>query len=233
MAEQPALVVSCEHAARRVPARYRASFAAHGPLLASHRGYDAGSLELARRLAARLNVPLYAGRWTRLLVDLNRSPGHPALFSELTRTLPRAERERIVGAYYRPYRAALAAALEAVIRRRRRVLHVSVHSFTPVLDGVTRRADIGLLYDPGRPAERLLAAAWCRALQARHGLHVRRNYPYRGTADGVTTWLRRHFPDPAYAGIELELNQRLLPLSRALGAAIAATLAEAMRPVQD
>jgi hypothetical protein len=37
---------------------------------------------------------------------------------------------------------------------------------------------------------------------------VRRNYPYRGYADGLTTWLRKRYPDPAYAGIELEINQK-------------------------
>jgi hypothetical protein len=39
---------------------------------------------------------------------------------------------------------------------------------------------------------------------------VRRNYPYRGTADGFTTYLRRQFSARKYLGIELEVNQSLL-----------------------
>ena len=39
-------------------------------------------------------------------------------------------------------------------------------------------------------------------------LTVRRNYPYAGKGDGLTTWFRRHLPPRAYVGIELEVNQR-------------------------
>jgi hypothetical protein len=37
---------------------------------------------------------------------------------------------------------------------------------------------------------------------------VRRNYPYRGSADGLTTHLRRLHPDGRYAGVEIEVNQK-------------------------
>ena len=39
-------------------------------------------------------------------------------------------------------------------------------------------------------------------------LRVRRNYPYRGDADGLTTTLRRRFPWQRYLGIEIEVNQK-------------------------
>jgi predicted N-formylglutamate amidohydrolase len=82
-----------------------------------------------------------------------------------------------------------------------------------VLDGKVRQADVGLLYDPRRERERALAARWKAAiLERRPGLGVRFNYPYAGRADGLTTALRRRFPDERYAGIELEVNQRF-PLS--------------------
>lgn len=229
MTERRRLIVTCEHASRRVPARYRPLFAGHRQRLAGHHGYDPGSLALARRLATLLEVPLFTGSWTRLLVDLNRSVGHRGLFSDITRELSQPERERIIAGYYRPYRAAVERALAESLRHNRRVLHVSVHSFTPVLNGATRNADIGLLYNPARPAERALAGQWKRALTSRLALRIRCNYPYRGTADGFTTWLRKRFPDPAYAGIELELNQRLLPLSAPLVMSVAATLGECLQ----
>jgi hypothetical protein len=37
---------------------------------------------------------------------------------------------------------------------------------------------------------------------------VRRNYPYRGYADGLTTHLRRRYRGRAYIGIEIEVNQK-------------------------
>ena len=100
-----------------------------------------------------------------------------------------------------------------------RVVHISVHSFTPRLRGVTRRADIGLLYDPGRRLETTLSLAWKRAFR-RHAprLRVRCNYPYRGTSDGLTRALRRRFGPRHYAGVEFELNQaRVVPDPKAYG----------------
>jgi hypothetical protein len=39
---------------------------------------------------------------------------------------------------------------------------------------------------------------------------VRRNYPYAGKGDGLTSFLRRRFPPGAYIGIELEINQGIV-----------------------
>ena len=110
-------------------------------MLRTHRGFDAGSLAMARDLADGLGAPLVCSTTTRLLVDLNRSVGHPRLFSEVTRGLPPAERERILEEHYRPYRR---QAEDWVATQRRPVVHVSSHSFTPVLDGEVRNADIFL-----------------------------------------------------------------------------------------
>jgi predicted N-formylglutamate amidohydrolase len=86
-----------------------------------------------------------------------------------------------------------------------------VHSFTPVLGGEVRNADVGLLYDSQRPSEVRACRRWQAALaEIDPSLRVRRNYPYRGAADGLATWLRRRLPDARYAGVELELNQALL-----------------------
>lgn len=227
----PALLVTCEHGGEGIPARYRALFAGRSGLRGTHRAFDAGSLAMARDLADRFRAQLFFSTTTRLLVDLNRSLGHSRLFSEVTRDLPAAERERILEHYYLPYRRQVE---DWISTRKRPVVHVSSHSFTPVLDGEVRNADIGLLYDPRRDRERALAARWKSAILERDpGLRVRLNYPYAGRADGFTTALRRRFADARYAGIELEINQRCLrPGSRAWPAlrhTVAAALASALR----
>ena len=95
--------------------------------------------------------------------------------------------------------------------RGRRVIHISSHSFTPALDGKVRRADVGLLYHPGRHGEAALCARWKASLAAMAPeLRVRRNYPYAGKGDGLTSHLRRRFPPGAYVGIELEVNQSIV-----------------------
>jgi predicted N-formylglutamate amidohydrolase len=226
-----AVLVTCEHGGSRVPPRYRPLFAAQAALLGTHRGLDIGSLTMARDLSAWLAAPLVSSSTTRLLVDLNRSLGHRRLFSEFTRELPRAERERILAQHYLPYRRQVEGFIAS---SRQAVVHVSSHSFTPVLDDKVREADIGLLYDPRRERERALAARWKSAiLELEPALRVRFNYPYAGRADGLTTALRRRFPDAGYAGIELEINQRH-PLSggrewRRLRRTLAAALQSALR----
>lgn len=144
-----------------------------------------------------------------MLVDLNRSLGHPALFSQFGNAEPMAVKTAILERHYFPFRFQVEAFVGNAIARGLHVVHVSSHSFTPVWNGIARTADIGLLYDPRRTSERLLCRNWQRAiLEARPpALRVRLNYPYRGTADGFTVHLRRRFGD-AYLGIELEINQR-------------------------
>lgn len=201
-------VLSCEHGGNRVPAAYRGLFVKAADILHTHRGLDIGALAVARRLSSALSTPLVYSEVSRLLVDLNRSRHHPNLFSQYTRN-NRELHDQILAGYYYPYRRELENLIRDTIKKHRRVIHISVHSFTPELNGEVRNADIGLLYDPARKSE----AAFCVDLQKRlqdSGLRVRRNYPYRGNADGLTTTLRKVFPVNAYTGIELEINQQLL-----------------------
>jgi predicted N-formylglutamate amidohydrolase len=202
-------LVTCEHGGNRIPAKYWPLFKRHRALLESHRGYDPGALATAREFAPALGAELVYSTTSRLLVDLNRSRHHRQLFSEITRALPPSERERVLTRYYSPYRDWVYEQVRSATNSGERVLHLSCHSFTPRLSGVERRADVGLLYDPRRAFEREFCTVWQRELEsARRNLVVRRNYPYRGYADGFTTDLRRRHPYPDYVGIELEVNQK-------------------------
>lgn len=237
------VVVSCEHGGRELPPRWRHLGAGYEAELASHRGWDPGALELAEAIAAACAAPLVAASTTRLLVELNRSPGHPRLFSELSRDLPAAERETLLREIYHPHRDRVLAAVEAAMAASAApVLHLAVHSFTPVWEGVEREVDVGLLYDPRRRLERAFCATWRRQLRSVFPeLRVRRNVPYRGAADGLTTALRRRFAAERYLGIELEISQRL-PLTggdawqrfrEGLPETLAATLATGLAATGD
>jgi predicted N-formylglutamate amidohydrolase len=211
LAHRNFFVFTCEHGGREVPRAYATLFSGQEALLASHRGWDAGALELGRELAAAFGAPLYAATTTRLLVDLNRSIGHRQLFSEITRPLSPARRLELVDRHYRPHRFAIAGEIARRIASGRRVVHVASHSFTPPLKGLPRQADVAWLYDPRRPGEAAFAQAWRLALaKLAPELRLRRNYPYQGRADGLTASLRKLHPDGAYVGIELEVNQRFV-----------------------
>lgn len=202
-------VVSCEHASNAIPAPYAEAFAGARQLLDSHEGYDAGALQMGRDLARALGAPLVAGKASRLLIDLNRSPENAGLHSPISRALDEETRRRIRDAHYRPYRHRIRATIERRLHAGERVIHVSSHSFTPELHGVVRDADIGLLYDPEREGEATLCHAWQESLAAiAPSLHVRGNYPYTGTSDGLTTALRGLYAGDRYLGIEIEVNQK-------------------------
>ena len=208
MATMPSLVISCEHGGNRVPVDYRELFVGQAATLQGHRGWDPGALELARQMARRLGAPLHASTTTRLLVDLNRSVGHRQLFSEFTRRLEHGERQSILERYYRPHRQSVEAELDGRIACGESVLHIASHSFTPVLDGSVRLADVAWLYDPQRAGEILFSKRWQDMLAQRlPRLRLRRNYPYEGRSDGLTSALRKRHSEAAYIGIELEVNQ--------------------------
>lgn len=206
----PALL-TCEHGGYRVPLRYRRLFEGREEILRSHRGWDLGASSLARRLSRRLKVEVVCSTLSRLVVELNRSVDHPRLFSEFTRPLSEEERERILARYYHPYRKRVEEAVEERLAGGGPALHLSVHTFARVVEGTERSTEIGLLYDPDMEEERAFCARWKELLAERApGLRVRRNDPYRGNADGLTTHLRRRFRGTGYMGIELEVRNDLL-----------------------
>ncbi len=203
-----AVVVTCEHGGNEVPPELAHLFASETGRLTGHRGFDAGALEMARAFAAAFDAPLFFSTVTRLVVDANRSEGHPKLFSRTTRPLSRDLRRDILTRYHQPLRRQTLAAVSAARAAGLPVIHLSSHSFVPVFRGRERTMDVGLLYDPGRTGERELCLAWKREIEAaRPDLRVRRNAPYRGVSDGHVTALRKRFPQ-GYLGLELEVNQR-------------------------
>lgn len=224
-----AFLVTCEHGGARVPAEYRSLFLGAGDVLASHRGWDPGSAPLARVLADALDAPLHLATLTRLLVDLNRSAHNPKVFSEHARVLPRARRMALLEAHHTPHREAVDGTVARLGGGGVPVIHLAVHTFTPVLNGNVRTADVALLYDPARPSERDFCGRWVHALARRlPDLAVRRNQPYRGASDGLTTWLRSRHPDGRYVGVEIEVNQRLLNGSGRFPSRVGTALVESL-----
>ncbi|NJM26401.1 MAG: hypothetical protein HC859_13865 [Bacteroidia bacterium] len=131
------------------------------------------------------------------------------LFSSFTRPLTDDERTQILNAYYHPYRGEVTQAIAGASAP---VIHFSIHSFTPVWDGQPREVEVGVLFDPARKFEHDVCGKMMNRLTALlPGMAIRLNEPYHGTDDGFTTYLRKQFSDAVYAGVEIELSQKLLP----------------------
>ncbi|MCM4157351.1 N-formylglutamate amidohydrolase [Gramella sp. AN32] len=201
------LVLTCEHASNRIPKRFEKLFTAHKTVLNTHRGFDLGAYDLFKFLKTYADFSQHQ-RVSRLLVETNRSIGHPVLFSEFSKLLTSQEKESILKRYYYPYLESVTQVIAELIEEGEDVLHLSIHSFTPVLNEEKRHGDIGLLYDPSRISEKNFAIKFRNEFYHNFpSYHVRFNYPYLGKADGFPTSLRKKFPKH-YLGIELEVNQK-------------------------
>ena len=202
-------ILTCEHAGNEVPAAYEHLFRGNEEVLYTHKAIDLGALRLAKHLAAETGLPLYYTTTSRLLVEANRSLDNDQLFSEYSKELPAQEKQEILEQYYFPHRKQVEEKIEKEVSAGNQVIHLAMHTFTPVLEGEVRKADIGILFDTERKLETEIAARLKNALsQQNPNRTVLYNSPYLGTADGFPTYLRRKFTNDQYAGLELEVNQK-------------------------
>ncbi len=200
------LIITCEHAGNEVPEEYHSLFTGQQEILSSHRGWDPGAWPLANYLSKKLSAPLFGCLTSRLLIEANRSLDSGQLFSEFTTALSKAKKENLIHHIYRPYRDHVLAAMEKTSKP---LLHLSIHSFTPIWNKQERKVDIGILFDPSRNSEYLFSQQLRKNLQLNlPEFQIHFNEPYKGTDDGFTTWLRTKYSDDEYTGIEIEVNQK-------------------------
>ncbi|WP_341211127.1 N-formylglutamate amidohydrolase [uncultured Limimaricola sp.] len=202
------LVLVCEHASPYIPASLNGLGLAEADLL-SHAAWDPGAFAVARRMSRSLDAVLVASGVSRLVYDCNRPPVAPDAMptqSERIRVpgnagLDAQARADRVRSYYEPFRADLARMLTT----RRAPVIVTLHSFTPVFDGVRREVEIGVLHDSdARLADAMLGVA---AVQGRW--NVQRNAPY-GPQDGVTHTLKEHALPGGHLNVMIEIRNDLI-----------------------
>ncbi|AVR46322.1 N-formylglutamate amidohydrolase [Christiangramia fulva] len=203
------LVLTCEHAAAEIPSEYSYLFNAEKYVLNTHEAFDPGAFDLFQYLKPLSHFRFYHSIG-RLLVEVNRSEHHPKLFSRYSKKLDKDQKKLVKQYYYFPYRKQVEEQIGTLTGKGIEVLHISVHSFTPVLNGQERNCDLGLLYDPSRKKESSVCRKMKELIRENNSdLVVRMNYPYLGKADGFTTYLRKKFGEN-YMGIELEVNQKFV-----------------------
>lgn len=223
------LILTCEHAGNRIPDDWKKRFSPESHVLKSHRGIDIGAKELSLYLENELKCPFFFHEETRLLIELNRSLHHPKLFSEYSKKFTKSEKKELIDTFYLPYRNKVEKEIQKKIKGGC-VLHLSMHTFTPQLDGIERDVEIGLLYDPARAQEKAFCQNLRRILKNKlpKEYRIKLNKPYQGKADGFTTYLRKLFSGNEYIGIEIEVNQKLASLGR-IRTEVAKALASSIR----
>jgi predicted N-formylglutamate amidohydrolase len=177
------LVLFSDHAGRAIPKRLGALGLSEAEL-EQHIGWDIGIGALTRRLAVALDAPAVLGTYSRLVIDCNRRLDDPTSIAQESDRIPvpgnrglsQADRKARAAAIFEPYHRAVTAMIEARLQAGMTPAVLSLHSFTPRMNGFQRPWHIGVLWhrDPRMPVP-LMAR-----LLKEPGLVVGDNEPYSG-----------------------------------------------------
>lgn len=212
-------LLTCEHYSNGIPLKYAELFIKAVDVLESPRGYDIRVAPMFIRLEPLFDQSFYY-RYTRLLVEPNRSIHHRDLFSPFTTALSAEVKADLLSNYYLPYRNQVESFIRQYIDQQ--VIHISLHSFSSKSGNQDRTCPIGISFDSRNKAERGIAEVWKKCIRELDSkTAVRYNYPYRGNSDSFISYLRKIFPEN-YLGFELEIrNDKILDLRHEIYESIA------------
>jgi predicted N-formylglutamate amidohydrolase len=178
-----------------------------------HIAWDPGTGNLGARLSAELDAVFIHQTYSRLVIDCNRDPERadaiPAM-SDMVRVpgnddLAPSDRAARVREIHSPYQDAIAAELARRDAAEKEAILVSLHSFTPAMQGIARPWEIGVLYSEGNTS---FARSVLRLLRASGDLVVGDNQPY--VMDSTDYTVPRHAFPLHRRYIEIEIRQDLL-----------------------
>ena len=202
------LILVCDHASRKIPACL--GDMGLDPLTRRcHLAWDIGAGNLTRELAARLGATAVLGGYSRLVLDCNRELTDLSAFLEFgdgvaipgNVGISDAEKAARAQALFWPYHHAIENEVRRLATTGKKPLMLAIHSFTPVLDGVSRRWQIGVLWDVDSRVSSMLLS---RLRQA--GYEVGDNQPYSGRAPQDFT-IDHHAEGGGLPHAELEIRQ--------------------------
>ena len=149
----PVLLV-CDHASNRFP-RSLGTMGLDYLDRVSHIALDIGAGAVAKALANNLKATAVLAQYSRLIVDCNRELIDDSAFLECSdgvdvpgnNDLQESEKEKRASEIYWPYHNAIK---DQIVRLKKHGIDpvvISIHSFTPVMNGNDREWEIGVLWD--------------------------------------------------------------------------------------
>ena len=204
-------VLICDHAGRAIPRRL-GRLGLGDSAFERHIAWDIGAGAVAEGLGERLDAVVLRQAYSRLVIDCNRPLDEPSLIPEVSDGTPIAgnvgltEKDRAarIAEIFEPYHDAIAAVIDARLAARRPVSVISVHSFTPQMDGIDRPWSFGVLH--GDDSE--LSVRVLDLLRRESGLVIGDNQPYAlGPQDHS---IPCHAQSRGLDYLELEIRQDLI-----------------------
>lgn len=206
----PVLLV-CDHASNRFP-RSLGTMGLDYLDRVSHIALDIGANAVAEMLADNLGSTAVFCQYSRLIVDCNRKLIDDSAFVECSdgveipgnNDLQRNEKERRASEIYWPYHYAIK---DQIIRLKKQgidPLVISIHSFTPVINGKDREWEIGVLWDKDPLTADIFLT---RLVEA--GYVVGDNKPYSGR-DPEDFTIDFHAESAGLPHVGIEISQNLI-----------------------
>src|ERR1041385_1803441 len=142
----------CDHASAAIPAAL-GDLGLDESQRRLHIAWDIGAADVTRRLSQRLDVAAILSGYSRLVIDCNRRLDDPTSIPQESdgvpvsgnRGLTANDRSARAEACFWPYQHAIEGWIAARRADRKTPIIVSMHSFTPVMDGYERPWHIGVL----------------------------------------------------------------------------------------
>lgn len=208
--ELPILLV-CDHAASRFPLQL-GDMGLDPFARRCHLAIDIGAGPLTEYLADSLGVTAVLAQYSRLVIDCNRDLLDPGAFLEFgdgvivpgNRNLRQSDKDERAEAIYWPYHRAVDEQVKRLYAPGRSPAFIAVHSFTPVMNGVSRPWEIGVLWDKDESLRKIFLEDF-RA----EGFKVGDNEPYSGKAPADYT-IDNHAEEPLLPHLGIEIRQDLI-----------------------
>ena len=203
--------LACDHAACRFPTSL-GDMGLDPFARRCHLAIDIGAGPLTEYLADRLGVTAVLAQYSRLVVDCNRQLLDPGAFLEYgdgilvqgNSNLSQADKDARASEIYWPYHGAIDQQLERLLVPGASPAFISIHSFTPVLNGKTRLCEIGVLWDKDQRLRDIFLKDFREA-----GFNVGDNEPYSGKAPADYT-IDQHAEPPELPHLGIEIRQDLI-----------------------
>jgi len=204
----PVLLV-CDHASNRFP-RSLGTMGLDYLNRVSHIALDIGAGAVANALAENLGATAVICQYSRLIVDCNRELVDDSAFLECSDSvdvpgnhdLQESEKERRASEIYWPYHNAIK---DQIVRLKKHGIDpvvISIHSFTPVINGNDREWEIGVLWDKDSVTAEIFLTKLVES-----GYLVGDNKPYSGKdAEDFTIDFHAESDGLPHVGIEISQN---------------------------
>lgn len=181
--------------------------------LRRHVAYDIGIDAVAHALAKRFDAPLIVSNYSRLVIDCNRHPGATGSIPSISDNTIISGNEQISAAsikarekeIFREYHSSISRQIVAMQQNDKHPILISLHSFTPVINGQFRPWEIGVLWK----GDQRLSRPLINKLRYNKYLTIGDNEPYSGSEPAGYT-VDYHVEPSNFLSAAIEFRQDLI-----------------------